>query len=353
MLFNVPLNHLHSMALRAKAPELYRITSRDQLVELWEAGVFQQDPVLLGGGTNTIFLSDTKRPVLKMETRGIRIVRENQNAVWVSFEAGEPWQDLVTWAVVQQYGGIENLAGIPGSAGAAPVQNIGAYGVELSDVFEELDVFSTRHGTFETMGKEACQFGYRSSLFKRGSSGSIICSVTLRLSRQKHNLQTDYAPLQKLLQDQNIHNPGIGDIYKAVSQIRASKLPDPVTLPNSGSFFKNPVLTEKKYSECLQKYPEMPGYNRLDGRVKVPAAWLIEQTGWKGRRKGPVGTYEKHALVVVHHGEGRGQDLKNLMKDILQAVEEKFDIRLETEVHLIDDDASALPLPHPHSHPYS
>ncbi|NBV31205.1 MAG: UDP-N-acetylenolpyruvoylglucosamine reductase [Bacteroidetes bacterium] len=335
------LEGYHSMGLKATASEFFLIHSKHQLAPLWREGWFDRRPVLLGEGTNTVFITDPKRPVCKIAMKGIRISDESESSVLVQAAAGENWHQLVTWAVAQNYGGIENLALIPGTVGAAPVQNIGAYGVELSDVFEELEAFSMKHGTFKTIGREECRFGYRSSLFKHGEPEWLICSVSIRLTKDHHKLSSSYQSLETYLEKLGIQTPGIGDLYQAVCSIRKSKLPDPKILPNCGSFFKNPVISMERFRHCKSMFPDMPAYPAGDstakGHVKIPAGWLIEKAGWKGRRKGGFGMYRQHALVLVHFGGSGGGELHAFMEEVTGAVLNLFGIQLEPEVHLIGD----------------
>lgn len=331
----------HSMGLKATASDFCLIRSKHQLSQMWKDGWFERRPVLLGEGTNTVFVTDPRRPVFKIALKGVKIVDENDSSVRVQVAAGENWHLLVTWAVANNYGGIENLALIPGSVGAAPVQNIGAYGVELSDVFVELEAFSMKHGTFETLKRDECHFGYRSSIFKHGEPDWLICSVSIRLSKNHHKLVHSYQSLQVYLEKIKIQNPGVGDVYQAVCNIRKSKLPDPKILPNCGSFFKNPVISTERYKECKSMFPDMPAYpaggSTTHGHVKIPAGWLIEKAGWKGRRKGGVGMYSQHALVLVHFGDSTGGELQEFIDEVTGSVEDRFGIQLEPEVHLIND----------------
>lgn len=343
---NQPLEELHSMALKAIAKEFRQIHSKQQIETLWRQGEFERHLVLLGDGTNTVFLSDLQRPVFKIALKGVEIVKETDTDVQVRVGAGVDWHQFVTWAVTQQYGGVENLALIPGSAGAAPVQNIGAYGVELSDIFEELEAFSLTRGTFDILRNEDCCFGYRNSLFKYGEPEWLICSVTLRLTKHHHSIHKSYQSLQNYFERSSIRDPGIGDIYQAVCEIRKSKLPDPRILPNCGSFFKNPVISEDHYQQLQAAYPEIPSYpvdnskvagaSKSANKLKIPAGWLIEHAGWKGKRKGGLGMYEHHALVLVHYGGADGNDCKAFIEEVASSVQDRFGIQLEPEVHLVD-----------------
>ena len=297
----------------------------------------RQPLLLLGGGSNIVFARNVQGWVLKNAIRGIEVVREFPQKVWVKVGAGERWHDFVLWAVAQGYGGVENLSLIPGTVGAAPIQNIGAYGVELKDVFLRLEAVDLQHksGPLRTFNRTECRFGYRDSVFKREEQGKwCITSVTFSLSRVGHQINTSYGDIQRTLAEMGVTQPSIADVSRAVVHIRSSKLPDPAVIGNCGSFFKNPETDRAVLERIRSTHPQVPHYDLPDGRVKIPAGWLIEQCGWKGKRVGNTGCYEKQALVLVNHGGATGEEVKQLAYDIIQSVEEKFGIRLEPEVNI-------------------
>jgi UDP-N-acetylmuramate dehydrogenase len=248
---------------------------------------------------------------------------------------GEVWHDLVLFCLQHNLGGIENLSLIPGTVGAAPLQNIGAYGVELKDVFEELEAVNLATGELHTFDKAACQFGYRESVFKHESRGQyIVASVTLRL-RKEHQLNTSYGAIQTTLEEMQVQQPTIHDVSAAVCHIRRSKLPDPAQIGNAGSFFKNPEIPVLLYDVLKEKYPGMPAYPVSEAAVKVPAGWLIEQCGWKGKVIENYGVHKNQALVLVNYGGAHGEKLLALARDIIQSVQEKFGITLQPEVNIL------------------
>ncbi|MCB0533298.1 MAG: UDP-N-acetylmuramate dehydrogenase [Lewinellaceae bacterium] len=337
---NSPLRPYNTFGIAAHAARFTDIHSTD---ELRAALKVQTQPLLiLGGGSNILFTRDWPGMVLRNCIQGITEARKFKNRIWVRVGGGVVWHNFVLWAVGKGYGGIENLSLIPGSVGAAPVQNIGAYGVELKDVFVELEAIELATGKRFRFNRPDCRFGYRDSIFKGPEKGRFcITSVTFSLTTNQHRLNTSYGDITKTLETMGVHNPTIADISTAVIRIRSSKLPDPAQLGNCGSFFKNPEV-ERAVLEPIQKeYPEVPHYNLADGRVKIPAGWLIQQCGWKGKRVGNTGCYEKQALVLVNYGGATGQEVKNLAFAIIDSVEKKFGVRLEPEVNILPTEASA------------
>ncbi|MEQ8703468.1 MAG: UDP-N-acetylmuramate dehydrogenase [Phaeodactylibacter sp.] len=291
---------------------------------------------VLGGGSNLLLTRDLDQWVLHNRISGKSIVREEANNVVVRIGGGENWHETVLWSLQQGYGGLENLSLIPGTAGAAPIQNIGAYGVELSEVFERLEAIDLQTGERLEFTAEEAAFGYRDSLFKRALKGKIfITHIHLKLTRQKHACNTSYGALKNTLEEWGIHAPAPADISRAVIHIRQSKLPDPAELGNSGSFFKNPVIDKVQFESLRQQYPQVPGYPMSDAQVKVPAGWLIEQAGWKGKRVGSVGTYPKQALVLVNYGGAKGEAVWALARQIMADVKQQFSIDLQPEVNVL------------------
>lgn len=335
---DVTLTHLNTLGLPSLAPLFIEINSLSQLEELGEAGFFEDKlPFILGGGSNIVLSNRLSIPVLKISIEGIEIVSEDDMIADVEIGAGEVWQDFVTWAVDSGLGGVENLALIPGTVGAAPIQNIGAYGVELETVFLSLKAYHLEDRSVRIFSKDECNFGYRDSIFKQDLKGRcVVVSVTLRLKKRGHVINDSYHALKEYLERSGIQDkPTIEDIYRAVIAIRKSKLPDPSEIGNAGSFFKNPVIDQSMYEEMQRSWGDVPGYPDRKGKVKIPAAWLIEKAGWKGLRVGNVGTYETQALVIVNHGEATGAEIIEHAGIIQKSVVDLFGIELIPEVNII------------------
>jgi UDP-N-acetylmuramate dehydrogenase len=332
----VSLKNLNTLGLNAQARYYVRIDDVQQLQQLLlNPQLNQRSRLILGGGSNVLFLNDFVGIVIHMAIGGIAVVQENREHVWVRAGAGVNWHTLVLHCVQQGYAGIENLSLIPGTAGAAPIQNIGAYGVTFSDVFESLEAIEVDSGTVHTLRSKDCAFGYRDSIFKNTQREQyIITSVTLRLHKQP-TFQTTYGTLQSTLEAMDVRELSIKAISDAVIRIRQSNLPDPVHLGNAGSFFKNPIITQQQFEHLQHTHPDMPGYVQPGGHMKIPAAWLIEQCGWKGKTRGAIGVHQQHALVLVNYGEGTGQDIFRLARDIQQSVHQQFDIEIVPEVQVI------------------
>ena len=292
--------------------------------------------MFLGGGSNVLFCKDYEGLVIKNSIKGIHVVSEDEQHVLLKVYSGEGWHDLVMHCVANNWGGIENLSLIPGTVGAAPMQNIGAYGVELEKVFVELEALNLHTLELHTFNKPACAFGYRESVFKRQLKGLyFIYSVTIRLDKQP-KVSVDYGDILQVLADKGLDQStaSIKDVSDAVIQIRSSKLPDPKVLGNSGSFFKNPVISKELFEQLQQQYPNIKGFPN-DLGVKVPAAWLIEQCGWKGKRVGETGAHAKQALVLVNYGNATGNEVYQMALTIIQSVKDTFGVQLEPEVNII------------------
>ena len=333
---HVSLKNLNTFGIPAQARYYVRIDTLQSLRDLLARPSLRALPrLVLGGGSNLVFLNDFQGIVMHMAIKELTTIRADKDHVWVQAGAGVNWHQLVLHCVANGYAGIENLSLIPGTVGAAPMQNIGAYGVELCDVFESLEALEVRSGAVHTFDQAACAFGYRDSIFKNALKGQyIILNVTLRLQKTP-TFQTAYGVIQSTLDAMNVQALSIKAISDAVIHIRQSKLPDPARLGNAGSFFKNPVMAPAQFKQLQAKYPQIPGYEQPEGQVKVPAAWLIEQCGWKGKTRGPVGVHKQQALVLVNYGGGTGQALFQLAQDIQQSVKERFGIEIKPEVHLI------------------
>ncbi len=319
------------MGIAVNAQKFLEVNTLDDLNSV----NLDQKILILGGGSNILFGGDFNGLVLKINILGKQIVKEDDHHVWIKFGAGENWHESVLYAVENNYGGIENMSLIPGTVGAAPIQNIGAYGVELKDVFHQVDGIMLDDLQRFSLNTEACNFGYRDSIFKNELKSKIIIThVTLRLTKQ-HQINATYGAISDVLKSKNIIEPTIKDISDAVIEIRQSKLPDPKELGNAGSFFKNPTISNPHFRELKMAYPECPGYPQPNDRTKVPAGWLIEQCGWKGKRVGETGAHAKQALVLVNYGNATGQEILNLSKQIQDSVYVKFGIKIEREVTLL------------------
>lgn len=334
MTHNVSLRPYNTFGVEVSAAAFTEVASVDEL----RAALRQTTrPLLvLGGGSNILFTQDWPGTVVRNRIRGIEVVRRFPHRLWVRVGGGEVWHDLVLWAVRQGLGGIENLSLIPGSVGAAPVQNIGAYGVELKDVFVSLEAVELATGRLRRFTRSECRFGYRDSIFKQHEKGRwCITAVTLSLTTDRHRLNTSYGDVARTLASMGVAHPTPADISEAVVRIRQAKLPDPAIIGNCGSFFKNPEVGPEVWENIRQQYPNAPHYPLPNGHIKVPAGWLIEQCGWKGRRVGNVGCYEKQALVLVNHGGASGQEAYALAQAIAASVAERFGIALEPEVNVL------------------
>jgi UDP-N-acetylmuramate dehydrogenase len=290
---------------------------------------------ILGGGSNMLLTKDIDALVIHINLKGIEVVEETENSVLIKAMAGENWHEFVLHCLENNYGGIENLSLIPGNLGTAPIQNIGAYGVELKDVFHSCETLNVRTGKIKTFELMDCNFDYRTSVFKTTEKGNyIITSVTLKLTKKDHNINTGYGAIKDELAKMQVNQPTIQDVSKAVIAIRQSKLPDPKELGNSGSFFKNPVVDKATFTKFIEKHPEAPFYKVNESAFKIPAGWLIEQAGFKGKRFGDAGVHKKQALVLVNYSNAAGVEILNLSKKIQEKVQELFGIALEAEVNV-------------------
>ena len=331
---NVSLKNFNTFGIDAKAKYFVEISHADELGELFLDPLWQQmERLVLGGGSNMLFVTDFDGLVIRMNIRGIEH-RINHDEVHVEAGAGEVWNDLVNFCVAREYAGLENLSLIPGSVGASPIQNIAAYGVELKDVFESCQAFEIATGTLKTFSKADCHFGYRDSVFKNELKDKyIITSVKFRLSLTP-DVKLHYGAIKDELAKRGITSPAIKDVSQVVSHIRVSKLPDPSTIGNAGSFFKNPVISQAEFETVHSQYPEIVHYPAGD-EVKLAAGWLIEQCGWKGKVGGHTGTWKNQALVLVNHGGATGEEVYSLSSQIIDSVYAKFGVRLEREVNII------------------
>lgn len=289
--------------------------------------------MVIGGGSNLLLTADVQALVLRMASRGVRIVREDCAQAVVEAEAGEPWHPFVKSCLDQGLAGLENLSLIPGTVGAAPMQNIGAYGVEIKDVFHSLTALDRQTGQLREFSLEDCAFGYRDSVFKHDTGRWLILRVRFVLSRSAH-LQLEYGPVRQRLAEQGIEQPTPHDVSAAICAIRSEKLPDPAVLGNAGSFFKNPLVSAELAERIRQTYPALVGYPQADGQVKLAAGWLIEQAGWKGYREGDAGVHRLQSLVLVNYGQASGAQLLALARRIQADITERFGVQLEMEPNL-------------------
>lgn len=333
---NKSLKAYNTFDLDATAPYFAAVNTLEELQEVLALDRFNDMPVLiLGGGSNLLFTRDPEGLVLLNRIGGVEKLKEDDEHVWVRVGGGQNWHDFVIYSISQGWGGLENLSLIPGTVGAAPMQNIGAYGVEIKDTFSHLEAVDRSSGQLRVFIADECNFGYRSSIFKTHAKDKyVIAYVTFRLHK-KHTYNTSYGDIQATLAELGEEELSLKAISNAVIRIRQSKLPDPKQLGNAGSFFKNPVISRALFNDLQKEYPNMPNYPQSDDWVKVPAGWLIEQCGWKGHRRGNIGVHERQALVLVNYGGAKGSELQQLSQDIQASVEEKFRIPLEAEVNFI------------------
>lgn len=332
---NISLKAHNTFGIEVEAKRFLRITNLQVLQEAL-ASFTTENFLILSGGSNMLFTSPVSDLVLYLDAKGRTIEKESEKSVTVRAMCGENWHDLVRWTLDLGYGGLENLALIPGKAGTAPVQNIGAYGVEIKDVLAGLEAVEIATGKLRYFTNAECQFGYRDSIFKQSQKGKyIIWSIDLLLTKTQHTLKTEYGDIQRKLQEAGIKEIHPVDVARAVIEIRQSKLPDPKKIGNSGSFFKNPVIPEWQFLRLQKTHPDLPGYPQNGRNIKIPAGWLIEKLGYKGYRKGDAGIHEKQALVLVNYGNATGMELLQLAEEIQQKVKTHFDIHIEPEVNII------------------
>lgn len=332
---NISLRKYNTFGIDVRARYFTSVSDTAELLKIIEDPDYP-DRFILGGGSNILLTRDLETLVILIKIKGITVLQEDKNQVLVKAGAGENWHEFVLWTLDRNYGGLENLSLIPGNVGTAPIQNIGAYGVELKDVFESCDAIEVRSGKQKRFTHQDCRFGYRDSVFKQEARGKyIITNVTFRLTKNNHHLHTGYGAIKGLLEERGIETPSVRDVSDAVISIRKSKLPDPAEIGNSGSFFKNPVIPISDYEKLKAIYPEIPCYSISESHTKIPAGWLIEQCGFKGKRYGDAGVHAKQALVLVNYGNASGKDIWQLAERVLAAVKDKFGISLEPEVNVL------------------
>ena len=333
---NISLKQYNSFGIDVKSRYFSGFASAEQLTELITgSSLAAKYPLLiLGGGSNILFTKDFDGLLLKNEIKGIELVKEDEHFYYVKAGAGENWHRFVIYCIENNYAGIENLSLIPGNVGASPMQNIGAYGVEIKDVFYELEAYHLKENRIQVFRAGDCGFGYRDSVFKTNYKNQfVILNVTYRLHKQPI-FNVSYGAIEQELAKMQVKELSIRAISEAVIRIRSSKLPDPSKMGSAGSFFKNPVIPQTQYDQLKLSYPTITGFS-VGNKIKLAAAWLIEQCGWKGYRKGDAGCYEKQALVLVNYGQATGKDILALSESIIETVYAKFQVRLEREVNIV------------------
>lgn len=329
------LKNYNTFGIEASAKQFVAVHSNEQLKNILNQNK-QQQKFILGGGSNMLLTKDIDALVIHIDLKGKKIIEENEDFVWVESQAGENWHEFVLWTINQNFGGLENMSLIPGNVGTTPVQNIGAYGTEIKDTFISCEAITIENQEKKIFTKEECRFGYRESIFKNEAKDQyVITSVVFKLTKKNHKINTSYGDILTELIKKNIADPTLKDVSNAVIAIRQSKLPDPKKLGNSGSFFKNPILLKLDFERIHKKFPEIKYYNISETEVKVPAGWLIEQAGFKGKRFGDAGIHEKQALVLVNYGNATGQEILNVSKNIQETIFKKFGIYIEAEVNVI------------------
>lgn len=331
---NKSLKEFNTFGIDVKARNFIAVETVEELKEVLK-NVYSSEIFVLGGGSNMLLTGDIEKTVIHINLKGIQVREEFENEVLIEAMAGENWHQFVLFCLDHGFGGLENLSLIPGNVGTAPIQNIGAYGVEIKDVFEECTALNLQTLELKKFRLDDCEFGYRNSIFKNSEKGNyIITQVTFRLTKNRHLLHTDYGSISDHLAEEGIENPGIRDVSNAVISIRKSKLPDPQKIGNSGSFFKNPVIAKHQLEELQEIYPEMPFYTIDEDHVKIPAGWLIDRAGLKGYREGDAGVHTKQALVLVNYGNATGKEILQLSQKIQERVYDLFKVQLQPEVNI-------------------
>jgi len=329
------LKNYNTFGIEAKASQFVAAHSIEELQTILRQYPSEKK-FILGGGSNMLLTKDIDALVIHVDLKGKKVIKEDNDFVWVESQAGENWHEFVLWTISQNFGGLENMSLIPGNVGTTPIQNIGAYGTEIKDTFEYCKAIDIENQQLKTFTNEECHFGYRESIFKNSVKDRyIITSVVFKLTKHSHKINTSYGDITAELLKNNIEHPTLQDVSNAVIAIRRSKLPDPKELGNSGSFFKNPVISKTAFEPIHAKFPEMKFYEVSATEVKVPAGWLIEQAGFKGKRFGDAGIHKNQALVLVNYGSATGQQILDVSKTIQQTVFETFGISIEAEVNII------------------
>ena len=332
---NFSLKKYNTFGIEAKAKQFVAVHSVEELKQIL-ATHKTEAKFILGGGSNMLLTQDINALVIHIDLKGKKIIKEDNDYVWVESQAGEVWHEFVLWSIDHNLGGLENMSLIPGNVGTTPVQNIGAYGTEIKDTFVSCNTVDIATQELVTFTKAECKFGYRESIFKQEAKDKyVITSVVFKLTKRNHKINTAYGDITKELEKNNIVTPNLKEVSNAVIAIRQSKLPDPKELGNSGSFFKNPIIPKELYEKAHAQFPDMPHYVVSETEVKVSAGWLIEQAGFKGKRFGDAGIHKNQALVLVNYGNATGQEIFAVSKDIQATVLNKFGIAIEAEVNVI------------------
>ena len=329
------LKKYNTFGIEANAKQFVAVETVDELKTILKENKLQKK-FILGGGSNMLLTKNIDALVIHIDLKGKKIVKENDDFVWVESQAGENWHKFVLWTIDQNFGGLENMSLIPGNVGTTPIQNIGAYGTEIKDTFISCEALNIENQEIKIFYNQDCNFGYRESIFKNELKNQyIITSVIFKLTKKNHKTNTSYGDIQAELLKNKIQKPSLSDVSTAVISIRQSKLPDPKVLGNSGSFFKNPILLKSDFKKIHAKFPEMKFYEISATEVKVPAGWLIEQAGFKGKRFGDAGIHANQALVLVNYGNATGQEILAVSKNIQKTVFDTFGIHIEAEVNVI------------------
>ncbi len=332
---NFSLKNHNTFGIEASAKQFVAVHDTTELKTILEQNKTEKK-FILGGGSNMLLTKDIDALVIHVDLKGKKIIKEDEDFVWVESQAGENWHEFVLWTIDQNFGGLENMSLIPGNVGTTPVQNIGAYGAEIKDTFVSCEAMSIENQEMRSFTKSECHFGYRESVFKNEAKDQyVITSVVFKLTKRNHKINTSYGDISGELAKNNITNPTLKDVSNAVIAIRQSKLPDPKELGNSGSFFKNPILKKSDFEKIHHQFPEMKYYEVSETEVKVPAGWLIEQAGFKGKRFGDAGIHKNQALVLVNYGNATGQEILEVSKTIQKTIFETFGIHIEAEVNVI------------------
>jgi UDP-N-acetylmuramate dehydrogenase len=334
---NYPLKDITTFHAKVFARDYTEFSSASELKEILSAPILKEKPfMILGGGSNVLFTGDYNGVIIRNAIKGIEIVKEEGSDIYIKANGGEKWHDFVMYCVGHNYGGVENLSLIPGTVGAGPIQNIGAYGMELKDTLYEVQAMNIYTFEVKKFSNADCKFGYRDSIFKGEEKGKyVILAVTLKLEKNPKRVNVSYGTVSKELEVMGIINPTISDVSKAVISIRSSKLPDPEKLGNAGSFFKNPVIANSTFEKLKEQFPAIVSFPAHEGHTKLAAGWLIEQCGWKGKRIGDAGIHKDQALVLVNYGDATGKEIYDLSTDVIKSVKEKFGVELEREVNMI------------------
>jgi UDP-N-acetylmuramate dehydrogenase len=333
---NISLKNYNTFGIDVSAKLFGQFTNVEELQNIiTDKNYIKEHLLILGGGSNILFTKNLDGIALHNQITGINIVEEDDNSALIVGGSGVVWHDFVLHAINANLGGLENMSLIPGSLGASPMQNIGAYGVEVKDRFEWLEAYHIKSGEIHRFNNDACEFGYRESIFKRKNKGQyIITKVAFRLTK-KHELNTSYGAIEQELETLNITEPTIKNVSNAVIKIRESKLPDPKKIGNSGSFFKNPIVDNASFEDIKAKFPKIVSYPAGNGKMKIAAGWLIDQAGWKGRTMGNYGVHKNQALVLVNYGGSSGSDIYKLSEEIIQSIKDTYGIELEREVNIL------------------